>query len=139
MLWFEFYALQTPPPTITPIDTYVPLSFIHPQILLHTLTQHVDIMFFMSVSNRPHHCTFIISTTYTPSFITITYKSYNVNIIQITIKNNQHNSSPITHTSQTYHQFPLFCNDNSSVIIIIVHKKNVGNTNNYNNVLSLYS
>ena len=40
----------------------------------------------MSVRNRPQHITFFLSITYTPSFITITYKSYNVNRVHITIK-----------------------------------------------------
>ena len=92
-----------PPPTITPATKYVPLPSINPYILLHTICWHYVSM---SVCNKPHRSTFFLSTTYTPSFITITYKSYNVNTVQITIKNNHHNPPPITQTSQTYHLFP---------------------------------
>ena len=73
----------------------------------------------MSVSNR-----FFLSTTYTPSFITITYKSYNVNTLLITIKNNNHNPPPITHTPQTYFFNFEMITFYSSVIIIIAHLKN---------------
>ena len=60
---------------------------------------------FMGVSNRPQHSILIISPSYTPSFITITYKSYNINTIHIANKNNHHNSPPINHTFQTYHAY----------------------------------
>ena len=79
-----------PPPTITPTATYVPPSSVNPHILLSMPLLSVDIVF-MSVNNRPQHSTFILSITYTPSFITITYKSYSVNTVQIDIKNNHHN------------------------------------------------
>ena len=63
---------------------------------------------FMSVSNRPQHSIFIISPTFTPSLITITYKSYKINTMQIANKNNHHNSSLLTHLSQTYHAYTSY-------------------------------
>ena len=65
------------------------------------------------------------TTTYTPSSITIMYKSYNINTVQITIENSNHNP----------HLFPIppkpiICFLNfvmitiySSVTIIIIHKE----------------
>ena len=96
-----------PPSTITPVTIYVhlpPLISISFFIRLTIYWQNC----FMSVINRPQHSTFILSTMYTPSFITITYKSYNINTIQITNKNNHHNCPPITHTSQTYHAYTSY-------------------------------
>ena len=97
----KYRKYHFPPLSITHVAMYVLPSCINPHILLHTLPQPVDIMF-----SRPQHSTFIISTMYTPSFITITYKSYNIDTIQIAMKNDYHNSPLITHTSQTYHLFP---------------------------------
>ena len=122
-----------------PLCPLPPPSSINPHILLHMPPQPVDIVF-MSISNGPQHSTFIISPLYTPSFIIIMYKSYNVNTIQIAIKNNHHNSPPIIHTSQTYHLFPYF--SNNIFLFSYNHctfKKSKANTNNYCNVLSLYS
>ena len=55
-----------PPPSITPAIMYVPPPSINPEI--HFPCWHYVSM---SISNRPQHRTFILSTTYTP-FITIT-------------------------------------------------------------------
>ena len=85
-----------------------PLTTIPFHILLHYLLN----LYFMSINDRPLHPKFILSTSYTSSFITIAYKLYNVNTNQITIKINHHNPTTIIHTSQTDH-LPSQFYDNS--------------------------
>ena len=92
----------------------------------------------MSVKTRPQHSTFILSTTYTLSFTTIAYKSYNVNTNQITIKNYHHNSPPqllpIPPKPTIYFLNFIMTTLCSSVIIIIVRK----NTNYYCNPFIIF-
>ena len=94
--WSTIFPHEPPHPSqrMYHVPPLIPISFF---MSSHNLLHYV----FMNVSNRPQVSIFIISPTYTPSFITITYKSYNINTTQIANKNNHHNSPPITYTSQT--------------------------------------
>ena len=104
--YLKYRKYHFPPPTIKSVATYVPPSSINPHILPHTFPQPVDIMFSWALVIGPNTVHSSYLPTYTPLFITITYKSHNIYTILIAIKNNHHNFPPITYTSQTYHLFP---------------------------------
>ena len=102
------------PLTITPTTTYVPPSSINLHILIHMPPRTVDIMFSWELvigSNTVHS---------SRTLHTIMYKSYNINTVQITIKNDHHNPTPIKypstvvftvimayHTTLTYYFFQI--------------------------------
>ena len=90
-------------------------AFSRPCVGVHKNTSLMSSSLLLQQCHACQHCTFILYTMYTSSFTTITYKSYNVNTTQISIKNNHHNPPTITHTTQTHHLFPQFHNDNTAL------------------------